>query len=118
MKASSNLWYRTNRIRYSVGGERDVLIISSDRPTTHPEAVPRRRHRLSWEDKQKLLNQGVYPESQSELAIVTARYNLDKKKNVVGVKSGPHLKRDDVLKSIENHLTSTQKGGGKISPLL
>ena len=114
VKVSGDLWYRTNRIRYSVGGGRDVLIISSDRPTTHREAVARKRHLLSWEDKQKLLSQGVFLESQDELAIVTARYKLDKKKTLVAIKSGPHLKREDVMKSIEHHLMTTQNDGGKI----
>ena len=108
-----SLWYKTDLIRYSIGGERDVLLIVPEQSCSHASdmAVARRPGHLTQEDKQKLLSQGVSPTGQDEVAILKARYKLDRKKTIVGVKSGQQS-REGVLKSIEHFLSTTQKDGG------
>ena len=110
-----SLWYSTRRIRYSIGGERDVLIITADQTSSHPEAVARKPGKLTEEDKQTLQSQGVHPDCQDELAILKSRYQLDKKKNVVGIQSKASLNREEVMKRIQSFLSTTQKDGGRLS---
>ena len=109
----SRLWYRIDTTKYSVHGQRDVLIIVSDQPLTHPEAVARRPGQLTEEDRQKLQSQEVPPDCQNELAIVKTRFELDKRCKIVGVMSG-WLSGKAVKKNIESALTNTKKDGGKI----
>ena len=104
------LWYETD---YGAVGGRDILLIASDLPLHESEAVARRPGPLTEEDKQKLLNQGVSPDGQDELAIVKAKYGLDSRCKIVGVKSG-QLSQEEILKDIEYLLTTTQNDGGKI----
>ena len=109
------LWYeRDTTTKYSVGGGRDVLIITSDLPLPHPEAVARRPGQLTEEDKQKLQSQGVLFESQSDLAIVQAKHQLDKRITIVEVKSGELLSCEEVIKRVSLLLTTTKNDGGKI----
>ena len=105
-----SLWYETKTTDYGIGGGRDILIIAPDQPLHNPEAVARRPGQLTKEDKQKL-SQGVSPEGQDEVAIVKARYQLDKINRIVGVKSG-QLSREEVMESIRHLLTTTKNDGG------
>jgi hypothetical protein len=73
--------------------------------------VARRPGQLTEEDKLKLLNQGVFPESNNELDIVKARYRLARDCSIVEVKSGSSYK--EVLGSIEYVLNTTENDGGK-----
>ena len=114
---SSTLWGSNGSTVYSIGGDRDVLLIAPNLLPHHNfEAVVRRPGELTEEDRQKLLNQGVSPEldDQDEVAIVKARYQLDRKCKRVEVKSG-HVSRNEVMKSINHILTTTKSHGGKIS---
>ena len=106
-------WYKTGIVDYSVCGGRDILIIFSDSPLPHPEVVARRPGQLTKEDKLKLLIQGVPPDCQDDLDIITARYKLDKRCKIVGVKSGTSLSREEVMKSIGQLLSTTKNDGGK-----
>lgn len=111
----ATLWYeRDTTTKYSVGGGRDVLIIASDLSLPHPEAVARRPGQLTEEDKQKLRSQGVIFESQSDLAIVKAKHQLDKRITIVDIKPGELQSREEVIKSVSLLLTSTKNDGGKI----
>lgn len=109
-----SLWYSTRRIRYSIGGERDVLIIAADQTSSHPEAVARKPGKLTEEDKQTLQSQGVHPDCQDELAILKSRYQLDKKKNLVEILSKASLNWEEVMKRMEYFLSTTKKDGGRI----
>ena len=111
----ATLWYKTGIVDYTVCGGRDILIIFSDLPLPHPEAVARRPGHLMNEDKLKLLIQGIPPVCRDDLDIVTARYKLDKRCKIVGVKLGRMLSREEVIKSIGEFLTTTKNDGGKIS---
>ena len=75
--------------------------------------MARRPGQLTEEDKQKLLRQGVFPESHSELDIVKARYRLDKECSIVEVKSGESVSCEEVLGKIEYILNTTKNDGGK-----
>lgn len=110
-----SLWYSTRRIRYSIGGERDVLVIAADQTSSHPEAEARKPGKLTEEDKRMLQSQGVHPDCQDELAILKSRYRLDKKKNLVGIRSEAPMNRGEVMKCIQYFLSTTQKDGGRIS---
>ena len=105
------LWYETGTTLYNIHGGRDVLIIAPDLPLHNPEAVARRPGQLTEEDKQTLLSQRVSPEGQDELDIVKARYQLDKRCKIVGVRSG-QLSREEVMKSIRHLFTTTKNDGG------
>ena len=100
-------------IVYSVGGGRDVLIISADLPPHQPEAVARRPGQLTEEDKQKLLSQGMTSDCQSEVDIVRARCELDKECRVFDIVSGKSLTLQ-VLKKIDHLLNITMKDGSKL----
>ena len=112
---SAALWYeRDTTTKYSVGGGRDVLLIDSDLSHPHPETVMRRPGQLTIEDKQKLRSQGVIFESQSDLAIVKAKHQLDKRITIVEVKSGELLSCEEVIKRVSLLLNTTKNDGGKI----
>ena len=97
---------------YSVGGGRDVLIVAPDLSLPHPEAVARRPGQLIREDKLKLISQGLPPEAQNELDIITARYRLAKDCSTVEVKLGQSISYKEVLGSIEYVLNTTENDGG------
>ena len=99
-------------MRYGAAGRRDILIIAPDLSLPHPEAVPRRPGQLTEEDKLKLQRQGLPPDCQDELAIIIARYKLDKKCKVIEIKSGQLLSQE-VIDSIAHLLNTTQNDGGK-----
>ena len=75
--------------------------------------MPRQSSKLTAEGKQTLQHQGVSPDCQDELAIVTARYGLDKRFKIVAVKSGK-VSRDEVMEYIRYLLTTTKNDGGRI----
>ena len=75
--------------------------------------MARRPGQLTEKDKLKLQSQGVLPDCPDELAIATARWNLDKECKIVEVKSGKSLSREKVLESIGYLLLTTQNDGGK-----
>ena len=93
------------------------MIIDADKMTCGPEAVARRSGQLTEEDKRTLLSQGVPPDCWDELDIVKGRYKLDKKKSIVEVKSGASLNRDEIMKSVQHFLTTTQKDGGRFNSM-
>ena len=108
----SRLWYRTGTTDYGAGGGRDVLILAPDLSLPHPEAVTRRPGQLTKEDKLKLQNQGLSPDSyHNDLIILQARYELDKQCRIVGIQS---QFREEALKCIGSLFKKTQKDGGKI----
>jgi len=99
----------------SAAGKRDELIISSEAPLPHPDAVPRCTAELTEDDQRRLTNQGVPEHCCDDLSIVRARCSLDKGVNVVGVEvSGPEkmLSRDYILKQITSLMNNTTKPGG------
>ena len=98
---------------YNAAGSRDVLILAPDLFLPYPEAMARRPGQLTEEDKLKLQSQGVTIDCQDELDIMKARYGLDKRHKVVEVKSRESLSREQVIKSIEYLLNTTQNDGGK-----
>ena len=110
---STSLWYRTDTIEYTVGGGRDVLILAPDLSLSHPEAVARRPGQLTEEDKLKLQSQGLPHDCQNELDITRARYELDKRCNIVEIKLGKSPSQDEIIQSIEHLLNTTQNDGGK-----
>ena len=75
--------------------------------------MARRPGQLTQEDKLKLLSQGVLPEAQNELNIITARYTLAKTCSIVEVKSGGSVSYKEVLGSIEHILNTIENDGGK-----
>ena len=106
------MWRETAITRYNAAGGRDVLILAPDLSLPHPEAVVARRPgQLTQEDKLKLLNQGVIPESDNQLdtCIIKDRYKLDKNCSVVEVKSGQSVSYKEVLGSIEHVLNIPQR---------
>ena len=112
----SRLWRNLGwRVKYGAGGgSRDVLILAPDLSLPHPEAVPRRPGQLTQEDKVKLQSQGLPPDScHNELDIVKARYELDKRRKIIKVKSGRSLSREEVVENIAHLLNTTQNDGGK-----
>ena len=98
---------------YSAIGGRDVLILAPDLSFPHPEAVARRPSQLTVADKLKLLSQGLPLDYQSELAIIRARREMCERNKIVGVKSGQSLTRDEIIKSIDHLLNTTQNNGGR-----
>ena len=109
----ATLWYATGSTKYSTGHGIDILIIAPELTPTHSnsEVVARRSGQLTPEDKQKLLSQGVR-ENQSDLAIIKAKHELDKRIKMVEVKCGKLLSREEVIKSIRMLLSSTKKDEG------
>lgn len=98
-------------MRYNAGGRRDVLIIASDLSSCNPEVVMRIPGQPTVEDKQMLLSQGIPHGGQNELAIIKARYALDKRYDINGVKLG-QLSREEVMESITKLLITAQEDGG------
>ena len=100
MEAQSLVWVQKEllgKVYCSAAGKRDKLIISSEAPLPHPDAVPRCNAELTEDDRRRLTNQGVPEHCCDDLSTVRARCNLDKGVNVVGVEvSGPEkmLSRD------------------------
>ena len=113
IEAPGRLWHKTTVIRYNAAGGRDVLILAPDLSLLHLGAVARRPGQLTQEDKLKLLSQGLPPEAQNELDIITARYRLAKDCSIVEVKSGQSISYKEVLGSIEYVLKTTKNDGGK-----
>ena len=105
-------------VRYAVGGGRDVLIVAPGLSLPHLEAVARRPGQLTEEDKLKLQSQELPFESQNEQDIIKARYELDKECNVIEVRSGESLSREEVMENIAHLLNTTQNDGGKDIALL
>ena len=76
--------------------------------------MARRPGQLTEEDKLKLQSQGLPPHScHDELAIIKARYELDKECKVIGIKSGQSLSQEVVLESVAHLLNTTKNDGGK-----
>ena len=75
--------------------------------------MPRRSSNLTIKDKQTLHSQGVPPDCQDERAIVKAKYILDKRFKIVGVKSGK-MSREEIMECIRHLLTTTKNDGGRI----
>ena len=74
--------------------------------------MARRPGQLTEEDKLKLQSQGLPPDCQDELEVVEARCKLDKRLDVVEIKSGQNLSREEVVESVANLLRTTQMDGG------
>ena len=99
---------------YAAIGGRDVLILAPDLSLPHPEDVPRRPGQLTQEDKLKLQSQGLPPDScHNELDITKARYELNKERKIIEVKSGQSLSREEVIENIAHLFNTTQNDGGK-----
>ena len=109
------LWTnKGGRVKYGAGGGgRDVLILAPNLSLPHPEAVPRRPGQLTQEDKLELQSQGLPPDCIDELAIVRARWKLDKRYRVLKVHSGESLCRKEIIEGIAHLLNTTQNDGGK-----
>ena len=109
------VWCRIKTNVYSATGGRDVIIIAPDLLSLpHPEAVARRPGQLIEEDKLKLQSQGVPPDCpEDELSLIKARYELHKESNIVEIKSGQSLSREEVIESIGYVLNTTQNHGSK-----
>ena len=75
--------------------------------------MARRPGQLTEEDKLILQSQGLPPDCQSELDIMKARYELDKRRKLVDVKLRQLLSRDEAIKNIAYVLNTTQNDGGK-----
>ena len=76
--------------------------------------MARRPGQLTEEDKLKLQTQGVPPDCpEDELSLLKARYELHKESNIVEIKSGQSLSREEVIESIGYVLNTTQNHGSK-----
>ena len=113
---------RSGKITYGAGGPRDVLIIVSEGDVSpHPDVVRRRAAiELTEEVRGKLENQGIPRHlQQDDLALVKARYGLDKRCTLHSVEmsqpGGERLTRDRVLKQIAVLMNNydVRRGGGK-----
>ena len=106
---ANTLWKKA----HSVGGRRDILIMSCDlhAPHKYPEVVPRWSFKLTAEYKSALQNQGVPSNCQDELDIVKARFELDKRYEIIEVKSRKIL-QGEVMDCIRHILTTTKNDGG------
>ena len=102
---------------YNSGGGRDVLILATDLSLPHPEAVARRPGQLTEEDKLKLQSQGLPPHFQNELAIILARCKLDRRLQVVKIKSDT-ISQKEATENIQHILMTTKNKGGKAIILL
>ena len=109
----STLWHGTAIIVYNSRGGRDVLVLAPDLSHPHPEAVARRPGQLTEEDNLKLQRQGLATDCQSELDIIRARHELDKRHKIVKVKSGQSMSQNDAIESIVHLFNTTQNDGGK-----
>ena len=62
MASKSSVWVRRKGIGtvyLSAGGGRDVLVIGSDVPLPHRDAVSRCNMELTEDDRRRLTNQGI-----------------------------------------------------------
>ena len=75
--------------------------------------MARRPGQLTEEDKLMLENQGLPSACQSEVDIIKARYELDKRHKIAEIKSGQLLSQGEVIESIAHLLNTTQNDGGK-----
>ena len=109
------LWdSRGGTVKYGAVGGRDVLIIAPDLSLPQLEAVARRSGQLTKEDKLMLQSQGLPPDScHNELAIIKARYELDRECKIAGVKSGQSVTQEEVIQTMAHLLNITQNDGGK-----
>ena len=115
MAAPQVPWISTPILTYGAYGGRQVLIIFSDVPLPHPEAVPRRESCLTQEDKEKLQSENVPRELEDEVAIVRKRYELDKAKKVFNVlesKPGKLLSRGEAFGVVAALMNNTENDGG------
>ena len=83
------------------------MIIFSDVPLPHSEAVPRREGRLTERDREKLQSENVPGELDDEVSIVRRRYELDRAKMIF-----------DVLESKPDKLLSRSEAFGVIAALM
>ena len=118
MASKSSVWVRRKGIGtvyLSAGGGRDVLVIGSDVPLPHRDAVSRCNMELTEDDRRRLTNQGISESCCDDLSIIRARYSLDEDYDLVGVEVselGKELSRDYVLKQIASLMNNTTKPGG------
>ena len=109
----SRLWHKTATTAYNAAGGRDVLILAPYPSLPHPEAVARRPGRLTEKDKLKLQSQGLPPDCYNELAIILARCKLDRRLQVVRIKSKT-VSKLEAMEDILHLLMTTQNKGGKV----
>ena len=76
--------------------------------------MARRPGQLTEEDKLKLQSQGLPPDCQDELDIITVRWKLDERIQIVKFKKRQPLSREEVLESIAYLFNTTLKDGGRI----
>jgi len=119
MAAHSSIWVREvgiGTVCLRAGGGRDVLIIGSDVPLPHRDAVSRCNVELTEDDRRRLTNQGIPESCCDDLSILCARYSLDRaNRDLVGVEvrePGKELSRDYVLNQIASVTNNTTKPGG------
>ena len=111
----------SGKVRYGAAGKRDVLLIVPDNDLSHPDVVPRRPAiELTKQLREKLENQGLArDQQQDDLAIMKARYGLDKDRQVQEVLTsepgGERVTRERVLKHITSYINNHEDraGGGK-----
>ena len=118
-------WDNTSgKTTYSAGGKRDVLLIVPDNDLCHPDVVPRRPAiELTKQLGEKLENQGIArDQQQDDLAIMKARYGLDKTRQKVqevltSEPGGERVTRERVLKHITSYINNHEDraGGGKVT---
>ena len=99
-------------------GERDSLIIASLSHLPSSDVIPRCSFEVTEEDRRRLANQGVHPDTFDDLGIIRARHCLDKTKNQLGEEiseTGKELTRGYILARLENVLSNSKKSGGELS---
>jgi len=104
--------------RYSAGGDRNVLIVTSigEVNIDSPDVVPRSAVELTEDNRRKLTNQGVPEECCDDLSIIKARINLDKTYHLVGTEvsePGNELSRSYILGRIADLMKQNNKPGGE-----
>jgi len=120
MAAQSSVWIRhkgIGTVYLSAGGGRNVLIVGSDVPLPHRDAVSGCKMELTEDDRRRLTNQGISESCGDDLSIIRARSSLDKDCDLVGVEvSEPEkeLSRDYVLKQIASLMNNATKPGGTL----
>lgn len=100
---------------WSVGGDRDVLLIAST-GEIREDVVPRERVELEDDHWRKMEHQGIPSDCNDDLGILQARISLDKSLELVGVevsRPGRELSRSYILGKLEELFTSSAKPGGK-----
>ena len=110
----------SGKVTYEAVGKRDVLLIASENDLSHPDVVPRRPAIDLTQHREKLENQGIAREKQTDdLSIVKARYALDKRHTSIEVQpqaNGKRVTRNSVIKHITTIMNNhdDRAGGGKI----